>query len=110
MGYSHVFSVDVRDEKLTHMAITIDGLTVSLYLNGKLVEQATLTVLPPEITEGFFVGNDRRPASGQYFKGTVYSVTLFDDVRSAEEIAEDALLVRKDAQGILYSYYYKKEN
>ncbi|MBQ9161801.1 MAG: hypothetical protein IJX74_00855 [Clostridia bacterium] len=109
VGYSHVFSTDIRSNSFTHVALTIDGLTVKLYVNGVLAETVELTVAVPEITSDFNVGNDKRATSGQYFKGTIYGVTMFDDVRTADEIALDAILVVSNAEGILYSKYYKFE-
>ncbi len=109
VGYSIVFNADVRSDALTHIAVTIDGLQAKLYINGALVETAELEKLPPEITEGFNIGNDDRPTSGQYFKGTIYAVHFFDDVRTDEEIALDAIMVESDADGLLASYYYTEK-
>ena len=110
VGYSHVFDVDIRSESFTHIAITVDGLTVRLYVNGQLEEEAVLDVAVPQVTDTFHIGNDKRPASGQYFKGTIYGVTIFNDIRTAEEIALDAVLVASNADGVLYSRYYTPES
>ena len=91
------------------MAITIDGLTASLYVNGILREQITLTKEPPVITDGYNIGNDGRLVGAQYFKGTIYGVTLFDDIRSDEELALDAIKVLKDAEGVIYSVVFAKK-
>ena len=109
IGYSYVFKTDVRSESLTHIAITIDGLVARLYVNGKYCESLKMEKPVPTVTENYQIGNDRRPASGQYFKGTIYSVSLFDDVRSAEEIAADALKVMSDADGLLYTVFFSEE-
>ena len=81
-------------------------MKAKLYINGTLAETVTLSVAVPEIVASFNVGNDTRPASGQYFKGIIYGVAIFDDVRTAEEIATDALIITSQADGLLYSEYY----
>ena len=103
--YSYLFSTDVRSESMTHIALTIDGLTARLYVNGVKVEEVTLSALAP-VTYDFNVGNDKRTNSGQYFKGTIWSVALFDHVRTDEEIRIDSLLVSENADGLLYSEYF----
>ena len=110
VGYSYIFTPDIRSEGLTHLALTIDGLTASLYINGKFAQAITLDVMAPEITEGFYLGNDKRTTGDQYFKGTIYSVALFDDVRTAEEIALDAITVASDAEGVLYLERFVSQN
>lgn len=107
VGYSIVFKTDVRSDKLTHMAITVDGMTASLYVNGEFMESAVLEREMPVFTEGFNLGNDRRQTSGQYFKGTIYAAHIFGDVRTAEEIALDAIKVM-DKSDILYSEVFSR--
>ena len=109
VGYSCVFNTDIRSKTLTHIALTIDGLNAKLYVNGALAEEITLSVAVPEVVASFNIGNDTRPTSGQYFKGTIYGVTIFDDVRTADEIADDAILVTTQSDGVLYSKYYSAE-
>ena len=69
-------------------------------------ESATLSRTLPATTENFCVGGDNRSGNAQYFKGTIYSVNIFNDVRTAEEIALDAKLVTSDTEGLVYSRYY----
>ncbi len=108
VGHSYVFSTDVRSDKLTHIAVTVDNLTARLYVGGEFCEEIALEVAPPIITEGYNIGNDRRPSSGQYFKGTIYNITLFEDIRSADEIAEDALKVMSGSDGVIYSKIFSE--
>lgn len=105
IGYSVYFSADVRSSGIVHMAITIDGLEAKLYLDGALVEVATMEVAVPETAEGFMLGSDLREGSEHYFKGEIYAVNIFSDVRTAEEIKYDAIKVAADADNLLYSYY-----
>ena len=60
----------------------------------------------PEIYDNFCIGSDYRFGNTQYFKGTIYAVNIFDDVRTAEEIALDSIFVTGDTDGLLYSKYY----
>lgn len=108
IGYSYVFTTDIRSEAITHIAITLDGLTACLYVNGTLVEKVTLKAAVPSVTEDFYIGNDARN-SEQYFKGIIYGVAIFDDIRTADEIAIDALLVSENAEGLIYSNYFTKK-
>ena len=88
--------------------MTLDGLTACLYVNGTLVEKVTLKAAVPSVTEDFYIGNDARK-SEQYFKGIIYGVALFDDIRTADEIAIDALLVSENAEGLIYTNYFTKK-
>ena len=109
VGYSYLFTTDIRSEALTHIAITIDGMAARLYVNGEFAEEAALTVAAPD-TFDFNVGNDKRPLGGQYFKGSIYSVALFEDVRTAEEIKLDSIFVTNTSSGLLYSAYYTEKH
>ncbi len=102
-GYSYVFNTDIRSNKITHLAVTIDGKIATLYINGVLKETTELTVGIPKLTSGYYLGNDQRTDSAQYFKGTIYSVNMFSDIRTAEEIAIDALAVTNDTEGLVFS-------
>lgn len=103
---SHNFNVDVRSDSPVHVAVTIDGTTAYAYLNGVLADTATLSKAMPANATDFVIGGDHRADNAQYFRGTVYGVSLFADVRTAEEIASDARIVTEDAEGLLYSAYF----
>ncbi len=105
-SYACQFTTDVRSDDMQHLAITIDGLTVSLYVNGVFAESVMLQKAIPSVTDNYCIGGDHRANNPQYFKGTIYAVHLFDDVRTAEEIARDAIMVTSDAEGLLYSQYF----
>ena len=103
VGYSYVFNTDIRSDSITHIAITIDGKIATLYVDGVLKETAELTVGIPKLTSGYNIGNDQRTDNAHYFKGTIYSVNMFSDIRTAEEIAIDAIAVTNDTEGLVYS-------
>ncbi len=107
VGYSYVFKTDIRSDKYVHMAITIDGLSASLYLNGELVETIALSVAFPSTTPlSFSVGADNRATSPQSFKGKIYSASMFSDVRTAEEIKLDTIMVTSDADNLLFTKFF----
>lgn len=104
-----LFSTDIRSDDKTHIAVTVTGKTASLYVNGKLAESKSLASSLPDISNNFVIGGDNRSGNAQYFKGTIYSVSLFKDVRTADEIAKDSLLVVPTASNLLYSRYFTNE-
>ncbi len=104
--YSYNFTTDVRADGPVHIAFTIDGLTANLYLNGELKETITLTAEIPTSLSNYCIGSDKRKSNAQPFVGTIYSVNLFSDIRTAEEIALDAVLVSPATDGLIYSKYF----
>ncbi len=110
VSYAALFKADVRSDSFTHLAFTVDGTDISLYINGVYSETITMAAaVPTDCTNSFCVGGDYRYQNAQYFKGTIYSVNVFDDVRTAEEIANDAVMVTGDSEGLLYSRYFSNE-
>ena len=101
-AYTYTFKTDIRSANMTHLAITVDGLTASLYLNGVLKETITLAAELPNVVSGYQIGSDNRTEKPQYFKGTIYSAAMFSDVRTAEEINLDRLMVTSDSDNLLY--------
>ena len=102
-GYTYLFKTDIRSKEATHIAITIDGLTAKLYVNGALKESIALTVEAPKVIDAYYIGADARATAPQYFNGTIYTVSIFSDVRTAEEIALDRYMVTSDADNLLYN-------
>ena len=103
---SHNFNVDVRSDKPVHVAVTIDGTTAKAYLDGVLVDTATLSRVMPTNATNFVIGGDHRADNTQYFRGTIYGVSLFEDVRTDAEIADDAHIVTENTDNLLYSAYF----
>ncbi|MBO5287170.1 MAG: hypothetical protein J6B34_03515 [Clostridia bacterium] len=104
-----IFSTDIRSADKTNIAVTVDGTSASLYVNGELCETKSLGCSLPSLTNDFQIGGDHRSANAQYFKGTLYAVNLFADVRTAEEIKEDSIVVTPSAQSLIYSNYFTKD-
>ncbi len=104
---SHIFKSDVRTNSgTTHIALTVSGKTATLYLNGVKKETATLEASIPNATKKFCIGGDNRKGNTQYFRGKIYSVNVFSDVRTAAEIKKDAIEVTVNAASVLYSAYF----
>jgi len=104
-GYSYLFDVDIRSNEAVHLALTIDGLTASLYVNGELADTVTLTVEVPFDGSNFYIGTDQR-ITAQSFKGEIYSAGIFSDVRTPEEIAHDMIMITSDAHALLFYEYF----
>jgi len=97
------FETDIRSENVRHIAVTVRGNSAKLYIDGELKESAWIRMLPIDCTQNFMIGSDNREGNAQYFKGTIYNVSLFGDVRTAEEIRQDAKGVAADAQDLLFT-------
>ena len=101
-----VFSRDIRSSTPVHIAVTVNGRTATLYVNGEKADNRTLKASYSGITDGFKIGSDNRADGAGYFKGTVYSVSLFSDVRTQKEIKTDSINVNANEPALLYSGRY----
>ena len=63
----------------------------------------------PSDAKNFVVGGDYRTGNTQYFKGTIWSIALFSDVRSSEQIKSDAVFVSESADSLMYAKIYEEE-
>ena len=104
------FSTDIRTKKAArHVAVTVSGKKATLYVDGVKRETKTMKYsLPSGITKGFKVGGDNRSGNTQYFKGTIYAVNMFSDVRTSGEIKNDAKLVTSKSSEVIYTGYFAK--
>ncbi len=102
-----IFSKDIRSGEAVNIAVTINGNKATLYVNGVAVQTKTLSATYSGITKNFVIGGDNRKGNGRYFKGTIYSVNLFSDVRSAQEIKTDCLAVAENASGLIYTTHFR---
>ena len=90
-------TIDVRKGTTLHIAITIDvenGIA-TLYVNGSKADTQTSSKLKnlPKASDfpfNFRIGGDHRSGNNRHFEGAIDSVALFSDIRTPEEIAEDA--------------------
>lgn len=104
---SCIFSKDIRSDDAVNIAVTIKGNKATLYVNGVSAETKTLSATYSGITKNFVIGGDNRKGNGRYFKGVIYSVNLFSDVRTGNEIKSDCLAVAENASGLIYTTYFR---
>ena len=98
--------VDLRQDEWVHVAMTFDAENdkVYCYINGELASVVEDCKLTPKVpTQALKVGGDYRGTgghgskdlnrpddyNGQYFKGEIANVSVWSDVRTAEEIKAD---------------------
>ncbi len=106
----HTFKTDIRTKKAAvNIAVTINGKKVTLFVDGIKKETATLSKKVPKITKDFCIGGDNRKGNSLYFKGKIYAVNVFSDVRTDAEIKKDAVVVTDKAKSLLYSGYFYSE-
>ena len=88
----HIFTdVDVRTGDWLHLAITVDreAGTVNCYVNGQLKSSVAKTLYDINFSSAPMIGGDPRANNTCSFLGNIRSVALYDDARTAEEIAAD---------------------
>lgn len=109
-GKSHdqIFErVNVCTGDWVHVAVVTDteAGTAACYVNGEL-KQTLKAPVPSEITfrQRAVIGGDMRPDNGQYFKGKLRNVAIYNDMRTADEIAADATATTPDTDA-LFGFY-----
>ena len=104
---------DIRTNAVHHYTITVaSGWTgVSLYVDGthKATRYPASLTLPKasEYTNPFRIGGDYSNGNTNYFKGLIYSVAMFSDVRTAAEISADKNINKtwsSSTQGLIAAY------
>lgn len=103
--------VNVFSSKPVHMTITLDHAkqNVKCYINGVLKQ--TITSLPKVVQKPFVptyryvIGGDWYGGNPNYFRGELYSLGVWSDVRSASEVAEDYFVGVNTADKALMAYY-----
>ena len=87
-----IYNFIIKNE-ITVKSITVDNGMATLYVNGNLIQTKALKMDMPQTASDFNLGGDNRDGNPFYFKGSIYSVNLFDDVRTAQEIMMDKVLL-----------------
>lgn len=108
-GKSNVFAdIDLRTGLKTHLAITVDPVakTATCYINGVATQTLTgVANIPENITNVMCLGGDLRYQNAQYLKNAeIYSVALYSDSRTADEIAADAKVMDIDDEALIAAY------
>ena len=106
------FPKSILGEGRVHVAITADDSYIYGYLNGKQVLKKEYTGEFPELTAyPFSVGGDNRPDNTWWFRdGSIYSVHLFSEYRSAEQIAEDINRVDPNDPSLMLAYDFEQSD
>lgn len=104
-----VFSdVDVRTDEWVHLAITLDiaSKTATCYFNGEKIETLDVSndYYKDMLTIPMALGGTQVPGNKDYFRGSIRSVTLYSDVRTADEIKADMGQVNTSADNIIAHY------
>ncbi|MGC1614963.1 MAG: LamG-like jellyroll fold domain-containing protein, partial [Candidatus Acidiferrum sp.] len=73
----------------THLAATYDGATLRLYVNGVQVSSRSMSDSLVSSTQPLQIGGD--PAFGQYFKGFIDEVHIYNRALSPAEIQNDMI-------------------
>ncbi len=84
--------VNVYNGKKTHLAVTVENGSYKCYVDGVLAQTingAAFSDFSVDMDSQMFIAGDFRDGNIQYFKGIVYDVALYSDVRTASEIAAD---------------------
>ena len=105
-------NADIRLNGVHHYAITIGSgwAGVSLYVDGvhKATRYPASLTLPKasEYTHPFRIGGDYRTGNTNYFKGLIYSVAMYNDVRTASEIKSDTARSKNwsNSDGLMAAY------
>ena len=103
---------DVRLNGVHHYAVTVGSgwAGVSLYVDGvlKATRYPASITLPKasEYTHPFRIGGDYRTGNTNYFKGVIYSVAMYNDVRTAGEVKSDSLRAKNwsGSDGLVAAY------
>ncbi len=85
--------VDVATGEKTHLAITMDfnSKVMYCYVNGELKQTIKNVSVPVPFEEKHtqVIGGDHRNGNITYFTGTIESISIWSDIRTATEIAAD---------------------
>lgn len=102
-------SVNVCTGEWVHMAVVLKASTSKLYwyINGELVatQSKAYSKVPLNFRDSMVIGGDCRTANADdLFNGSIREVLIYDDIRSAEEIASDATTETIDTNGLIAAY------
>lgn len=81
------------------------------YVNGELKQSIDASIPETMKYEAVSaIGGDARKGNGQFFKGKLRSVALYDDARTAEEVAADSKGDKLDTANLIGFYELKDDN
>ena len=100
--------VDIRTGKMEFLSLVYDAAQglAHCYVNGELKAsvECVLNITDEVCGHPYALGGDLRSGNGQYFKGGIDTVSVYSDVRTAEEIKESMRQVDLKDENLL-AYY-----
>ena len=81
----HYSNTAIPNEEWHHVAITYDGSTVSIFIDGVLDNSAASTA-PLSTTDSFFIGAAGKNAPTQFFMGNIDEVRIWDTNLSESQL------------------------
>lgn len=100
-------SIKVNTGEWIHLTIVNDRANSECrcYINGELKETISATYpAHKEVTAKLAVGGDQREGSAYYFKGSIKSIRLYNDIRTPEEIKSDYTSQPLDKSDLIVAY------
>ena len=102
--------VNVFSDEPVHLAITLDhsARKAKCYVDGELLQTVTIPKAakdPFVPTYAYAVGGDLYSGNPNYFRGELYSLGIWSDMRSAEEITADYYAGVSTSDKNLMAYY-----
>lgn len=98
---------NIKDDKWHNVVITFESGTTKTYLDGILIDtytQTTITSLVYSGSYGLWVGRDSGEG-GEWWKGGIDEVSIWDKVFSASEIRENMFKTLSGTESNLKAYY-----
>ena len=107
--------VSVLDLGWVHLTLSLDpkNQEAKCYINGELKQTVTGLDRLSEtvnIDNPSYLGGDLREDNTNYFRGRIKSVAVYNDVRTAEEVASDYKAPLKGGEGLLAAYTPTEED
>lgn len=103
----YMFSaINIAKGEPVHVAIVMDRANSKAYcyidgqLKGTIEASYPASITLPKIG----VGGDLRSGNGQYFKGEIYDIRLYSDMRTSDEIKADYSENTLDTEGLIAAY------
>lgn len=101
--------VSIAKNTVLHVAYVMDfeNSQAKFFLDGELKQTLALTNTQVDaLSSKMMIGGDLRSGNDVFFKGTMYDLTVYSDVRTDEEIAEDANPHSKRGDNLLAFYEF----
>jgi len=107
----HFNNIHLNTGEWTHLTIVDDPTAkkVFCYVNGELQGNCGMTAEQAKYKRDvsgkeMCIGGDFSPGNSVAFKGEIYSVAVFDDVRTADEIKADMTSISLSESGLISCY------